>query len=108
MAMTKTVAQVRLDRKLREAEGALDDALLRQCELLSEMILCRRGTGVGPSEGHVALLRLCKSQQALLGAGGELARVHEGLRQIQEQVLGIERCPPDTTVGSIKEEKLVS
>ena len=93
MPMSYNVAQLRISRELREAELAVDEALLRQSALLSTLIKARQGTGVDPFTGHDALLRLSKSQATLLSAGGELARVHASLLKIQQDVLGYEACP---------------
>ena len=81
-AMTTHVAQQRITRDLRNAEDALDEALLRQSQLLSTMIDARRQTGVAPYIGQDALMRLVRSQAAMLNAGGELARVHGRLNDI--------------------------
>jgi len=93
MPMSHHVAQLRISRELREAERAVDDALLKQSALLSTLIQARQDAGIGPSAGHDALLRLSQSQQKLLSAGGELARVHCSLSKIQHDVLGYEGCP---------------
>ena len=93
MSMTKPVAQMRISGDLRDAENALDEALLQQAKLLSTMITVRRETGSGPAVGHDALLRLVKSQQTILAAGGDLARVHGSLLKLQQDVLGYEECP---------------
>jgi hypothetical protein len=93
MRMSKDVAQMRISRDLREAERAIDEALLKQSALLSTMIRARQDTGADPFTGHDALLRLSKSQLTLLSAGGELARVHSSLLRIQQDVLGYEGCP---------------
>jgi len=93
MPMSNNVAQLRISRELREAELAVDDALLKQSALLSTLIKARQDTAVGPFTGHDALLRLSKSQLTLLSAGGELARVHSSLLKIQQDVLGYEACP---------------
>lgn len=95
MPMSNNVAQLRISRKLREAERAVDEALLKQNALLSTLIEARRDTGADPFTGHEALLRLTKSQQTLLSAGSELARVHSSLLKIQHDVLGYEACPRD-------------
>lgn len=95
MVMSTTVAQMRIVRELREAEEALDNALLRQSTLLSTMIEARRDTGSGPFTGHEALLRLTKSHHTLVTAGGDLARVHSNLLKVQSDVLGYEDCPPE-------------
>lgn len=93
MPMSTNVAQLRISRELREAELAVDDALLKQSALLSTLIKARQDTGVDPFTGHNALLRLSKSQQTLISASGELARVHSSLLKIQHDVLGYEACP---------------
>jgi hypothetical protein len=92
--MTPNVAQQRITRDLREAEFALDEALLRQSRLLSTMVHARRETGVAPYTGQDALMRLVRSQAAMLNAGGELARVHGRLNDIQvEMVIGNDPKP---------------
>lgn len=91
--MSNNVAQLRISRELREAELAVDEALLKQSTLLSTLIRARQDTGADPFTGHDALLRLSKSQLTLLSAGGELARVHSSLLKVQQDVLGYEACP---------------
>ncbi len=93
MPMSHSVARLRISRELREAELAVDEALLKQSALLSTLIRARQDTGADPFTGHEALLRLSKSQLTLLSAGGELARVHSSLLKIQQDVLGYEGCP---------------
>eukprot|EP01037_Dinobryon_pediforme_P003672 gene3672-3721_t len=93
-SMSNTVAQQRISRDLREAEAALDEALLRQARLLSTMVHARRETDVSPFLGQDAMMRLLRSQQAMLNAGGELARVHGRLSDIAEEMLiGTDPCP---------------
>lgn len=92
--MSKPIAQMRITNDLRDAEAALDNALLQQSQLLSTMIRARRETGSEPALGHEAMLRLVRAQQTILSAGGELARVHGSLQKIQGDVLGYEGCPP--------------
>lgn len=92
--MTSAVAHQRITRDLREAEAALDEALLTQARLLSTMVHARRETGVAPFTGQDAMMRLVRSQQAMLNAGGELARVHGRLSDIAEEMtIGTDRCP---------------
>lgn len=95
--MTTHVAQQRISRDLHDAEAALDEALLRQSQLLSTMVNARRETGTAPFKGQDALMRLVRSQQAMLNAGGELARVHGRLSDIAvEMVGGNDPCPTPT------------
>ncbi len=98
MSMTVPVAQMRIARDLNEAEKALDEALIRQSSLFTTMVEARRQTGSGPMVGHEALLRLAKSQQALLEAGGNLARVHGSLLGVQKEICGTDECPPDEPI----------
>ena len=95
MSMTVPVAQMRIVRDIGEAEKALDEALIRQSSLFTTMVSARRETGADPFTGHEALLRLAKSQQALLEAGGNLARVHGSLLELQKEVCGSEECPDE-------------
>ncbi len=99
MAMSHNVAQMRIIRELREAEAALDNALLRQSSLLSTMLEARRDTDSGPFIGQEAMMRLTKSHQTLVSAGGDLARVHSNLLKVQEDVLGYEDCPENEPMG---------
>lgn len=93
--MPISVAQLRIARDLHQAEAALDEALVRQARLLQTMVGARRETGVGPFVGQEALMRLVKSQQAMLDAGGELARVHGRLSAIAAETCGgNDACPP--------------
>lgn len=93
--MPLAVAQLRIARDLHQAEAALDEALVRQAQLLQTMVSARRETGVAPFLGQDALMRLLKSQQVLLDAGGELARVHGRLSTISVETCGgNDACPP--------------
>jgi len=95
MLMTVPVAQLRIASDISEAEKALDEALIRQSALFTTMVSARRETGSDPFVGHEALLRLAKSQQALLEAGGNLARVHGSLLDVQREMGVGDECPPD-------------
>jgi hypothetical protein len=103
MSMTLPVAQLRIARDIDEAERALDEALIRHSSLFTTMVSARRETGSAPFVGHEALLRLAKSQQALLDAGGDLARVHGSLLNVQKEACGIDECPPDTQTGVLSD-----
>ena len=95
MSMTVPVAQLRIARDISEAERALDEALIRHSSLFTTMVAARRETGSAPFTGHEALLRLTKSQQALLEAGGNLARVHGSLLDVQREMGAGDECPPN-------------
>jgi hypothetical protein len=55
----------------------------------------RLDTDVGAFAAQEALLRLAKSQQALLDAGGNLARVHASLLEVQKEMGAGDECPPN-------------
>ena len=95
MPMTVEVAQLRIARDIRQAEDALNDALLKHSSLFTSMVSARRETDAGPFAGHEALLRLVKTQQALLDAGGNLARVHGSLLDVQRELGVGDECPPN-------------
>lgn len=110
MGMSHNVAQMRIIRELREAEQALDTALLRQSSLLTTMLEARRDTDTDtdPFVGQEAMLRLTKSHQTLVSAGGDLARVHSNLLKVQEDVLGYEDCPPNEPMARQPELRTAS
>lgn len=94
------VHSLRITRDLHDAEAALDEALIRQANLLATMVRARRETAVGPFTGHDALLRLAASQKAVHDASGELARVHGKLLDIgRETGTIIDECPPAGSTG---------
>ncbi|MBB4612167.1 hypothetical protein [Novosphingobium taihuense] len=91
---------MRITRDLHQAEAALDEALIRQANLLATMVRARRETAVGPFTGQEALLRLAASQKAVLDASGELARVHGKLLDVgREMGSVIDECPPAGSLG---------
>lgn len=93
---------MRITRDLHQAEAALDEALIRQANLLATMVRARRETAVGPFTGHDALLRLAASQKAMLDASGELARVHGKLLDVGREMGSglVDDCPP---AGSLED-----
>lgn len=91
-----SVHGLRIQRDLHEAEAALDEALIRQANLLATMVRARRETSVGAFTGQEAILRLAASQRAVLDASGELARVHGKLTDVGRDVHSTlaDDCPP--------------
>jgi hypothetical protein len=67
MTNTHPVAKLRIARDLRQADAALDGALLKQDGLLATLITAR-GETRSSSLGQAELMRLVKSQQTLLSA----------------------------------------
>lgn len=87
---------LRITRDLHEAEAAIDEALIRQANLLASMVRARRDASVGAFTGQEALLRLAASQKAMLDASNEIARVHGKLLDVGREVGSgmVDDCPP--------------
>lgn len=86
---------MRITRDLHEAEAAIDEALIRQANLLATMVRARRETSVGAFTGQEALLRLVASQKSMLDASNEIARVHGRLLDVGRESgsLLVDDCP---------------
>lgn len=93
--MDTAVATMRIARDMKGAEETLNEALIAQSELYATLLKTRQETRSDPFLGHEQLLRLLKSQQGLLAVSGDLARVHSGLSDVQQEVAGIRECPDD-------------
>lgn len=93
MTMPFPVATMRISNGLREAEVALDSALLKHSQLLTEMITARLETDTPSTVGQVQVMRLIKAQQSITAAANDLARVHGGLLDIGREKLLLEDCP---------------
>lgn len=104
MPMNVNTANVRIAREVQEAEHALNDALLKQALLFTTMMQARKDTDSDPFTGHEALLRLTRSQQSLLAAGGDLSRVHGKLLQVQKEITGYDDCPPNKPMAFMGSE----
>lgn len=89
------VARLRIAKEVHAAEKALNDAMIAQSTLFGQLLTARKETGSDPFLGHEQLLRLAKSQQALLSSSGDLSRLHGGLLKVQEEVAGPRECPEE-------------
>lgn len=104
MQMTTSNAATRVTSDLVEAEDALNEALLKQSSLLCTMLIARQEFSE-PFIGQDAMMRLVKSQQSLLTAGGDLARVHHILLKIgRERGAVIHDCPENRPMRPAKQE----
>jgi len=104
MSMTVPVARLRIARDIREAEEALNEALLRHSSIFTTVVSARLESDVGAFAAHEALLRLAKSQQSLLDAGGNLARAHGSLLDVQREMGIGDDCPPEEPRGQLEEK----
>lgn len=91
--MEISVATMRIARDINKAETALNEALIAQSDLYGQLLRARKETQSNPFLGHAELLRLMKAQQSLLASSGDLARVHGGLLDVQQEMAGIRECP---------------
>jgi hypothetical protein len=80
-------------------EAAIDNALLAIANLTSTLVSARLETGVPPSTGQGALVRLAKAQCDLVSVSSDMLRVHGELRKVQREV-----CAPDVVPGCPKEK----
>ncbi len=101
---------MRITRDLHEAEAAIDEALIRQANLLATMVRARRQSDVGAFTGQEALLRLAASQKAMLDASNEIARVHGKLLDVGREVGSgmVDDCPPTGTAGDRLDRSLLT
>ncbi|TIX50450.1 hypothetical protein [Alteraurantiacibacter aquimixticola] len=103
MTMTKKVATMRITDELREAEVAIDEALLRQSALLTELVRARMATEERNWVGQAEIMRLIKAQQAVTSSANDLARVHGGLLKIGQEKGLIEDCPEKGPIKGLSE-----
>lgn len=109
MAISMPAAQVRIARQIVDAETALNEALIRQSELFTTLVSVRSEVEVGKFTGQDALMRLTKSQQSLLTAGNDLARVHGRLSGIaQETGQFADPCPDDWTAVGFSDDSVAA
>lgn len=110
MTMNISTAQLRIAREISEAEAALNEALLSQSSLMTSLVAARRDTDAGAFTGQDVLLRLAKSQQSLLTAGNDLARVHGRLLDINREVGGggASDCPDDWRTQTALDDEVVA
>ena len=76
------------------AETALDNALLAMANLTTTLVTARLETGVAPSTGQNALVRLATAQLDLVSVSSDMLRVHGELKKVQREV-----CLPDVVPG---------
>lgn len=87
MTMNTEIAALRIARELKQFEDALDAALAAQYALGATLAQARIDTDTPMVVGHVALMRLTKAGQQLIGARTDAIRAHEDLFKVAE-----ERC----------------
>lgn len=103
MSMSVPVASMRIANELKEAEVALDRALLTQSRLLSEMLSARLAVNGEAFIGQAEVMRLLKAQQSVTASTNDLARVHGGLLQIGREKSYIDECPKDGRTNGLSD-----
>ena len=96
------LAAARLRQQVPAAELRIDDALIAVSSLMTSVVTARRDTpGVPGARGHATIQRLAKLQTALVGASGEVLRVHGELAGIARETAGLDlhECPELATAG---------
>jgi hypothetical protein len=102
--MEISVASMRISREITKVEAALNEALIAQADLYGQLLRARKETESDPFLGHRELLHLMKAQQSLLSSSGDLARVHGGLSDLQQEFAGIRPCPPSGALTEAADE----
>jgi hypothetical protein len=108
MSLTLPVATMRITSGLREAEVALDAALLKQSQLLTEMIAARLADDGQGFIGQPEVMRIIKAQQSVTASANDLARVHGGLLEIGREKALIEDCPESRPIRGQADEPAVA
>lgn len=92
-------AVARLRHQVPTAEHRIDDALIAVSSLMTSVVTARRDTpGVPALRGHATIQRLAKVQSVLVGASGDVLRVHGDLAEIAQETAGLDlhECPERT------------
>lgn len=90
------LAAARLQHQVPATEARIDDAIIAASSLLASVVTARRDTaGVPAVKGQATIQRLAKVQMALVGASGEVLRVHGELADIARETSGLDlhECP---------------
>lgn len=80
--MTPAVAAMRIDRQLKAVETHFDRLLSEHASLAALLAQARLEVDEPFGNGQLALGRMSKSYEALIGSRGDLARVHGELERI--------------------------
>lgn len=89
-------AVARLRHQVPAAELRIDDAMIAVSSLMTSVVTARRDTpGVPGIRGHATIQRLAKVQNALVGASGDVLRVHGDLAGFARETAGLDlhECP---------------
>ena len=97
------LAAARLRHQVPAAELRIDDALIAVSSLMTSVVTARRDTpGVPGARGHSTIQRLARVQNALVGASGDVLRVHGELAGIARETAGLDlhECPELAPAGA--------
>lgn len=95
MNLDHQIATTKIAAQLHDAEAALNEALIKIATLNVTLLQVRRTGPQNSLQGQPVLMRLAKSQQTMIAAGNDLARVHGGLLEIATTEGYLEECPPN-------------
>lgn len=110
MSLTNQMAVKAIANKLATSENQIDQALASSAELLASLAQTRVEMDAEFATGHVAMLRLVKSLNALSEARGDMVRAHAELRKVAEErgEYWVTPCPPPATSQANGEIRLVA
>lgn len=104
MTMTISAAAARITRHLPEAELSLDTALLASARLMESMVMARGAGGVQAFTGQSAIMRLARSQRALIESQNDMIRVHRELLRTGQEVKAVGdsgECPNSASATAV-------
>lgn len=98
----------RIQREVKEAEAAANDAIAKFAALTASCAQARSFTEIGATTGHVTMRRLAEASQLVTQAAGQIARVHGELRSLNDDRIVMVPdfngdCPPATAALAIVE-----
>ena len=101
--LTLPVLGRRIERQVKEAEAAANEALAKLAALAESCALARNMPEVGATTGHSTMLRLASASQLFTKGAGEVARAHGELRSLNDDLTVMMpdfdgNCPPATGV----------
>ena len=105
--LTLPVAGQRIQREVLQLEETINTAMAQVAALMQSCALARNLPEIDASAGQATMLRLASLSQHLVQSASDAARVHEGLRGLNRDLIvmvpdGDGGCPPATMpMGSV-------
>lgn len=102
MSDTINFTAARIYQQVPAAEARIDDAIIAASSLMTSVVTARRDTrGVPAIKAQSTIHRLAKLQTVLVGASGDVLRIHGELADIARETAGLDlhECPAIAGAG---------